>query len=253
MGKSVNRIVQFKQFSVRDERCAMKIGTDALLLASWCSVDSMLDIVDLGCGSGIIALMVAQRAVEARVLGVEIEVNAANQASKNMAASPFSNRMEAIHNSAQDFASHTDNKGKFDLVVCNPPYFHGKPKSPDHARNLARHDESLPLKELLRAAHETMRPNSILSLAWPMDRKEQLMQESLEMGFALTRYCEIAGSTNHEPKRFLSEWKKVSSAVEAGQPVEKERLNIESSTRILGKPQHSSRYRELLEPFVRDW
>lgn len=253
VGKSENRLVQFKEFSVRDDRCAMKIGTDALLLASWCSVDSMLEIVDLGCGSGIIALMVAQRAVEARVLGVEIEANAANQASNNMAASPFSNRMEAIHNSAQEFASQPDNKGKFDLVVCNPPYFHGKPKSPDHARNLARHDESLPLKELLKAAHETMGPNGTLALVWPMDRKEQLMQESLEMGFALARYCEIAGTTNHEPKRFLSEWTKSASVVEARQPVEKERLNIESTSRISGKPQHSARYKELLAPFVKDW
>ena len=152
VGKSENRLVQFKEFSVRDDRCAMKIGSDALLLASWCSVDSMLEIVDLGCGSGIIALMIAQRASQARVLGVELEENAAKQASSNMAVSPFSNRMEAILQSAQEFASQPDNKGKFDLVVCNPPYFHGKPKSPDHARNLARHDESLTLKELLMTA-----------------------------------------------------------------------------------------------------
>ena len=91
----------------------------------------------------------------------------------------FQNRMEAILESAQEFASHSDNKRKFDLVVCNPPYFNGKPKSPDQARNLARHDESLPLKELLVAAHEIMRPNGTLALAWPMDRKEKLMQESL--------------------------------------------------------------------------
>ncbi len=253
VGKSENRIVQFKEFSVRDDRCAMKIGTDALLLASWCSADSMLEIVDLGCGSGIIALMVAQRASQARVVGVELEENAAKQASSNMAVSPFSNRMEAILQSAQQFARQSDNKGKFDLVVCNPPYFHGKPKSPVHARNLARHDESFTLKELLMAAQEIMKLNGRLALAWPMDRKEQLMQESLEMGFALARYCEIAGTTNHEPKRFLSEWKKSTSVVEARQPVEKERLNIESTSRISGKPQHSARYKELLAPFVKDW
>lgn len=253
MGTSLNRIMQFKQFSVRDDRCAMKVGTDALLLASWCSADSMFDIVDLGCGSGIIAIMLAQRAIEAQVLGVELEENAAKQASSNMAASPFSNRMEAIFESAQEFASQPDNKRKFDLVVCNPPYFHGKPKSPDQARNLARHDESLPLKELLMAAHEVMRPNGRLALAWPMDRKEKLMQESLEMGLALTRYCEIAGTTDHEPKRFLSEWKKISSNLETGKPVENERLNIESRARISGKPQHSARYKQLLESFLIGW
>jgi tRNA1Val (adenine37-N6)-methyltransferase len=253
VGKSENRCFDFKQFSIKDDKCAMKIGTDALLLASWCSVENVSRIVDLGTGSGIIALMLAQRAPESIVVGVELEEAAALQAEENFRLSPFQSRLRAAQQSAQEHARQFKTCDAYDLVVSNPPYFNEKPKSPDHARNLARHDEFLPLKELWSAAKKVMKEEGRLALVWPMDRKGALHKVAKDAGFAMTRCCEIAGTKNHDPKRFLSEWV-LASRLSSNQPSLKiERLNIELGLRQQGRPKHTDRYKELLNDFVIEW
>ena len=253
VGKSENRLFEFKEFSIRDDKCAMKIGTDALLLASWCSVENASRIIDFGTGSGIIALMLAQRAPHAVVTGVELEESAAIQAEENFQLSPFESRLHSVQQSVQEYTCHLAAEETYDLVVSNPPFFHEKPKSPNHARNLARHDEFFPLEELLSSAKTAMKKEGRFALVWPMDRKLALLQEATDAGFIMTRCCEIAGTKDHQPKRFLSEWCLAEVVSPHNATVEIERLDIEVGIRQTGRPKHSDRYKSLLHDFILEW
>lgn len=128
---------RFKQFTVRHDRCAMKIGTDAILLGAWAAAVEPERILDIGTGSGIIALMLAQRFPTANVTAVEIDLAACEQACGNFAAAPFYDRLTLTRSAVQDFRS----KDQYDLVVCNPPWIQRSLKSPDAARTMARHSD----------------------------------------------------------------------------------------------------------------
>ena len=125
--------MEFQRFTVKDEKCAMKIGTDGVLLGAWTSPqspDKALNIVDVGSGSGVVALMLAQRFNESKVTAVELEPHAVEQSRENFENSPFDSRMKCVEASFQDWATESDNQSSFDLLVSNPPFFNGKPKSP---------------------------------------------------------------------------------------------------------------------------
>jgi tRNA1Val (adenine37-N6)-methyltransferase len=250
VGKSGNRIVVFKQFSVRDDRCAMKVGTDALLLGSWSNVENAEWIADIGTGSGIVALMAAQRAPSAQVVGVELEPNANVQAQENFASSPFAERMKAVHASAQEFAADPAVHGRFDVVLSNPPFFKDKPKSPHPERNLARHDESLPIAELLGVARKLLKDGGLLQLVWPLERREELEDAASSTGFSLTRVTEVSGSIHRHPNRLLMSWVKGDQHdFHVGQQARMNAIHIEEGFRKDGKPLLSSSYIQLLRPY----
>ena len=196
MGKSGNRQVQFKQFTVRDERCAMKVGTDALILGAWCEVEEASSVLDIGSGSAIVALMLAQRAKDARVVAVELEQS-------------------------------------------------GKPKSPDPSRNLARHDDTLPLLELLDSAMRCMRSSGRFMLVWPTERREELFAAAKSRGLSLVREMSIQGTPSHESTRFLTEW-----SSQCFDDSKREEMSIEKGHRIEGQVNLTDRYSELMRPYV---
>lgn len=250
MGKSGNRIVVFKQFTVRDDRCAMKVGTDALLLGSWSNVQNTDWIVDIGTGSGIVALMAAQRALSARVIGVELEPNATVQARQNFESSPFAERMKALHCSAQEFAADPAYQGIFDAVLSNPPFFKDKPKSPHHERNLARHDEALPIEDLLDVALRLLKDGGLLQLVWPVERREELEDAASCIGFHLTRVTEVSGAIHLHPNRLLMSWVKGDlHDLPVGQQARRDAIHIEEGLRQDGKPLLSPSYIQLLRPY----
>ncbi len=228
----------------------MKVGTDALLLATWASLDGACRILDAGTGCGIIALMAAQRAQQAVVVGVELEPEAVTQARDNAERSPFSDRVSIIASSIQSFASQPLNQGVFDSFLINPPFFHGKPKSPDPARNLARHDDALPLQDLVVSARKLLRERGQLQIVWPFDRWEELKEEAQRAGFQLVRFATVQGRPETEVTRVLSQW---CSSGNADVEPEKEVICIEQGQRNDGPPRHTSRYKELLGDFVVDW
>ncbi len=250
MGKSGHRRFDFQQFTILDDRCAMKVGTDAVLLGAWCDVQSCRMILDIGTGSGIIALMLAQRAPNAHVVGVELEPQAASQAKENMANSPFVDRIEAIQGRIQDFALSSQNQRRFDAVVANPPFFSGKPKSPDFARNLARHDDHLNLADLVESGLKCLSDDGELYLVWPMDRYGELMHYMEGRQLCLEKYVEVKGSPVHASIRFLSSWKRSNSSSSRGE-VEREELIIESETRPQGQPQLTEAYYALISPYLK--
>ena len=136
----------FKQFSVRHDRCAMKVGTDAVLLGAWVDLSGAENVLDIGTGSGVIALMLAQRTTDSiKIESVEIEKSAADQAAENFKDSPWSSRI-AIHQlAAQDYFPAI----RFDLIVTNPPYFNKSLEPPDKVRHQVRHTASLSYEHLL--------------------------------------------------------------------------------------------------------
>jgi tRNA1Val (adenine37-N6)-methyltransferase len=150
-----NSWFQFQQFRVQQDRCAMKISTDAVLLGSLTQSSSPKHILDIGTGTGVIALMLAQRFPEAQVTALEIDAEAAAQAAENFKESPFAERMHLIPTALQEFS--TDSS--FDLIVSNPPYFPGHLKSNDPKRNQALHTDSLSFEALLHHASQLLTPS----------------------------------------------------------------------------------------------
>ena len=135
---------RFKQFAVRQDRCPMKVGTDGVLLGAWAEVrPGDRRMLDVGTGTGLIALMLAQRSA-ARITAVDVDAECATQAAENFAASPWADRLDAVAVAVQRY----DPVERFDLIVSNPPYYVDSLLSPDEGRNTARHAAGLPFGEL---------------------------------------------------------------------------------------------------------
>ena len=160
-------------------------------------------ILDVGTGSGILALMLAQRHEQAEVEAVELEPDAAMQAAANVAASPFSGRI-SVHAMAIQAWTGT----KVDLVVCNPPFFHNHPKSPERKRNLARHDDTLPLRALFLEARRVTHEAGVFQFVFPTERAEEVLSSAEKEGWSFTQRISLAWSDMHEPIRDLWTWTK---------------------------------------------
>lgn len=156
---------RFKQFTVWHDRCAMKVGTDGVLLGAWANVEGARRILDVGTGCGVIALQLAQRAPEAHIVAVEIDPEAAQQAASNVAASPWADRIEVV---CADFARFAADE-PFDLIVSNPPYFVNSLQNPDTHRAIARHSDSLPYDVLCKQVAELLAPSGRFTLILPLE------------------------------------------------------------------------------------
>ena len=133
----------FRQFHIEQDKCAMKVGTDGVLLGSWAKGGKR--ILDIGTGTGLIALMMAQRFPDANIDAIEIDENAVIQATENVLRSPFTKQIVVKHCSLQTYS---ETKEKYDSIVCNPPYFVDSLKSNDNNRTVARHTDALPFNDL---------------------------------------------------------------------------------------------------------
>lgn len=178
---------KFKQFTVWHGQCAMKVGTDGVLLGAWAPVEGARRILDVGTGSGVIALQMAQRAPEARIVAVEIDPEAARQAAANVAASPWADRIEVV---CTDFAQLTAEE-PFDLIVSNPPYFVNSLQNPDAQRAKARHSDSLPYDLLLERAAELLAPSGRFALIFPVEPLADVMGAATRHGLALDRLTRV--------------------------------------------------------------
>ncbi len=197
-----NSHFNFKKFSVQQELCSMKVGTDGVLLGAWTTTDNASRIIDIGTGTGLIALMLTQRS-NAIIVGVDVEENACNQATINFNASPWKERLNIVHSKIQDYQ--TDEK--FDLIVSNPPYFTGYYSSDDLSRDIARSaDMLLPYEDLITAANRLLKEEGRLSLILPADQQEKFVTIALENGFSLSRCTKVRTKTGKEPKRVLLEF-----------------------------------------------
>ncbi len=191
-----------KQFTVRHDQCAMKIGTEAILLGAWAAAAKPKRILEIGTGSGVIALMLAQRFPAAQVTAVELDAPACEQAYGNFAAAPFCDRLTLIRCAVQDFRPND----QYDLVVCNPPWFQKSLKPLDAARTMARHSDSLSLQELGAAARRLLSPGGALNVILPIEQAMLFTAIATALELHCHRLCEVRPTPTSSPKRQLLEF-----------------------------------------------
>lgn len=196
----------------------MKVGTDGVLLGAWARGGSR--VLDVGTGTGIIALMMAQRYPDAHILGIDIDEGAVRQATANVLASPFSLRIRIQQTRLQDMDDSF--AGCFDAIVSNPPFFIDSLAAPDEQRNLARHTTTLTYAELMQSAWRLLSDDGELSVVVPFDYRQRMEDEAIFVGFFPCRVCAVKTTDRKPAKRFLLSFRKHPC------PCEKEQLTIGS-------------------------
>ncbi|MFC5272038.1 tRNA1(Val) (adenine(37)-N6)-methyltransferase [Adhaeribacter terreus] len=164
-----NSYFQFKQFRINQDKTAMKVCTDSCVLGAWAEVEKATEILDIGTGTGLLSLMVAQRS-GAKITAVEIDEAAAEQARENFTGSSWKNRIVLEQKSLQAFGK--ENQQHFDEIVCNPPFFQASLKSPDAAKTIAKHTQELPFEDLLHFVKRFLTPEGIFYLLLPPSEAE---------------------------------------------------------------------------------
>ena len=206
---------RFKQFTVWHDRCAMKVGTDGVLLGAWAgpgrpggmSGGSPQTILDIGTGSGLVALMLAQRFPEAQVTGIDSDAEAAAQARENFAVSPWPQRLRAAHISLQEFCRGTAATAaarRFDLVVSNPPFYDTTLTSPDPLRTAARHTGSLTHEELLLLSAGLLSDTGVFSLIVPSESEKSILRLADRSRLHLHRLTRVYSKPSSRPRRILA-------------------------------------------------
>lgn len=158
----------------------MKVGVDSVVLGAWTNTENVNSVLDIGTGTGLLALMLAQKS-KAQITAIEMDGNAYNQAVENINSSKWSDRVEALYIPFQEFVKKT--KKRFDLIICNPPFFVNALKSPRQNRNTARHDDYLSLDELFSGSKEVLSENGSLNLIYPYLQKNDLISVAEKYGF----------------------------------------------------------------------
>ena len=189
----------FKQFTVYHDRCAMKVGTDGVLLGAWAPVEQASRVLDVGTGTGLIALQMAQRNAIARVTGVEVDADAALQARENVAASPWRERVEVVCADFEDFRP----DGVYDLIVSNPPYFVDALKCPDDQRSLARHGGGLNYTCLFRHSRELLAGEGKVSVIVPAEMAGPAEDAAWAYGLYPERRTHVYTKEGKPPRRVL--------------------------------------------------
>ena len=193
----------FKQFRIYHDRCAMKVGTDGVLLGAWAPTQHATRILDIGAGSGLISLMLAQRS-EAHIVGVELDDNAALQARENAAQSPFASRIEIVNADILNYES----ADKFDLIVSNPPFFINALECPDQQRTQARHTSSLPLHLLIDAAYRLLHDGGLFSVILPTDVANEFTNTCIIKHLTPIHQTAVKTTPKKAPKRMLLTFRK---------------------------------------------
>jgi tRNA1Val (adenine37-N6)-methyltransferase len=193
-----NPYFRFKQFTVWHDKCAMKVGTDGVLLGAWTNVSNANSVLDIGTGTGLVALMIAQRC-NAEILAIEIDKNAAVQAFKNKEQSPWKERISVMQ---ADFKSF-ENDIRFDLIVSNPPYFTDSLLPPDTKRSTARHTNELSYYELIRGASKLLSSKGEFSLIIPADVLAKIVEIAAIFDLYPIRQTNVLPKLDSLPKRVL--------------------------------------------------
>ena len=192
-------IFRFKQFAVAQEQTAMKVGTDGVLLGSWGDLNTAKNILDIGTGTGLIALMCAQKQPLANIDAIEIDPSAARQAVENFSDSKWSDRLRLIQT---DFKLFVPQK-QYDVIISNPPYFDEKTLNLNKQRNLARHNQQLSLETLISRAKKILKADGNIQLILPADKLNDLKHICQQEQLYLNKICYVKGHVNANVKRIL--------------------------------------------------
>lgn len=230
-------IFRFKQFEIQQVNAAQKVGTDSDLLGAL-AVGGQ-DVLDIGAGTGVLSLMMAQRFPEARVTAVEIDDNAIKDLKVNIDNSPYRSRVTMVH---EDFVKFVKDNGEelFDSIVCNPPYFDLSLECPDESRTRARHSSSLPFEDLIAGAYALLRQNGVFTVCIPPEVEEKFDRICRIEGFWLDTIHRIKSVPEKPAKRLIITYRKgrVESPVEHIGCMRDEERNV------------SQWYKDLMEDFL---
>ncbi|PRD33426.1 UNVERIFIED_CONTAM: tRNA1(Val) (adenine(37)-N6)-methyltransferase [Trichonephila clavipes] len=242
----MGQVFQFKQFAVDQNNVPMRINTDGVLLGATAgfhreeAVDGTavnpgsMDILDIGTGTGVIALMLAQRFEQANVWGVEIDELAAETAGMNFKQSPFKDRMQLVHGDI----FHWQTELQFDLIVSNPPFYLNSLHNPDQRKKVAKHTDDTFFKGMIKFASERLKPDGQIQLIVPIEMEQFLIDEAVEHGLEWNGQCNIRSFEDSDSFRCI-----ISFARKAHQPKTEEFIIYK------GRGIYSDAYNHLLEPF----
>jgi tRNA1Val (adenine37-N6)-methyltransferase len=192
----------FKKFTVNQDRCAMKIGTDGVLLGAWTPLDNNpFSILDIGTGTGIIALMLSQRSNAQQIDALEIDENAYEQAVDNFENSPWSDRLFCFHAGLDEFVEEPEDE--YDLIISNPPFYTEDYKSENEQRDLARFTDAMPFEELIEAAALLLSENGIFSVIIPFKEEDKFIALAKEYELYPLKITRVKGTPASDIKRSL--------------------------------------------------
>ncbi|MES2140069.1 MAG: methyltransferase [Bacteroidota bacterium] len=200
----------FKQFKILQDKCAMKVGTDAVLLGSWVNTSNAKTILDIGTGTGIIALMLAQKS-DAAIDAIDIDKNAFVQASENIAGCKWKERIQIHHISLQQYST---NSSKYDLIVSNPPYFVDSSKASEESRTNARHTDQLPFSDLLNGVLNLLNPTGSFYVILPTKESQVFRDMAEEQNLFLTKLTRVITLADRPEKRLLMQFEFTKKTVE---------------------------------------
>lgn len=205
-------IFQFKQFAVNQDQCAMKIGTDGVLLGAWVPIDTRPNsILDIGTGTGIIALMLAQRCDAQQIDALEIDENAYEQAVDNFESSPWSDRLFCFHAGLDEFVEEPEDE--YDLIVSNPPFYIEDYRSENPQRDLARFQEAMPFEDLVEAAALLLSENGVFAVIIPFKEEENFLALAKEYELFPIKITRVKGTHETQIVRSLLAFRRYELAV----------------------------------------
>ncbi|WP_179353060.1 tRNA1(Val) (adenine(37)-N6)-methyltransferase [Winogradskyella vidalii] len=207
---------KFKQFSVNQDRCAMKIGTDGVLLGAWASVaHDPFSVLDIGSGTGVLSLMLAQRSHAETIEALEIDADAYEQCAENFENSPWADRLFCYHASLLEFVEEIDDK--YDLIICNPPFYSENYKTANDARDLARFNDAMPFEHLNYAAGNLLSNTGLFCVIIPYKEEAEFIKLASKNGLQLNRLLHVKGNPETEVKRSLLEFSFEETKTEASE------------------------------------
>jgi tRNA1Val (adenine37-N6)-methyltransferase len=225
---------RFKKFTIQQDKSAMKVGTDSVLLGAWISPIEG-NLLDIGCGTGLLALMLAQRIEHADIDAIDIDENAYLQASENIILSDWSNKISVFKTALQKFKT----AKKYQLIFTNPPYFVESFKAPEKARSTARHTDDLPFEVLIDSVLNLLDKFGIFALILPVVEANLFINLATQKGLFLNRKCEVKPTINKPVKRVMMEFSLVETELK------EEQITIETDKRH----QYTKEYISLTQDF----
>lgn len=226
---------QYKHFKVEQDKTPMKVGTDGVLIGAWSDAKNRKQCLDIGTGTGLIALMLAQRYSKMSITGVELNLGAYENASTNFKSSKWANRLNAISSDLNQFKPDTT----YDLIISNPPFFINSQKNNEKGKTTARHTDTLSFENLIDFSKNNLSQEGQLDIILPIVEGHIFIGIAKEKGFYLNRICNVSAKQYKKPHRLLMSFSKTKNAVK------KEGLTIE----LQGRHQYSLNYRALTKDF----
>lgn len=201
MSENLSKSFRFKQFLVHQENCAMRVNTDGCLLAAWAN-PSGENLLDVGCGSGVISLMLAQRNPLAQIVALDIDAHSCRDAESNFEASPWGNRLQVSCGNFLEWSA----ERKFDSIISNPPFFSNGVKPPAQSRRVSRHSDMLPANEFLSKAYSHLSKIGRITVIVPASEFSHWENHARTLGLTIGRLCLVSPDDKKPVHRVMAEF-----------------------------------------------